>query len=302
LFENKLLIVIAGPTASGKTRLSVDIALHFSCEIISADSRQCYKELTIGTAKPDADEMNGITHHFINSHVVTEEFNAGIFAEQASKLINTLFEKTNIIVVTGGSGLYIDALLFGVDDLPPRNNTLRKELADKLKHSGIKYLQDQLKEKDPEYFNIVDINNPQRLIRALEIIAHSGLPYSTYLEKKEKKSPWNYLMCGINFSRDELYDRINNRVDQMFENGLVAEVKSLQPYRSLNALQTVGYKEVFSYLSGDISLPECVELVKKNTRNYAKRQLTWFRRYPEMQWVEQDAAGKIIEKVNSLVG
>ena len=289
--------MIGGPTASGKTSASVRVAQHFSCEIISADARQCFREMNIGTAKPTMKEMNGIKHHFIDSHSITDSFSAGQFAESASLIITELFESNNLIIITGGSGLYIDTLLFGIDTLPEKNEELRNNLNRQYREEGIVSLQEQLKEIDEAGFNMIDAGNPQRLIRAIEICIQSGKKYSELISERKRVPRWPFKMYAIDHDRDELYSRIDQRVDQMFIDGLVDEVKSLANHRELNSLQTVGYKEVFSFIDETITLEECISLVKKNTRNYAKRQLTWFRKYPEMHLVKLNETDMIISDV-----
>jgi tRNA dimethylallyltransferase len=286
LTDSRILVIIGGPTASGKTDLAVSVAEHFSAEIISADSRQLFKELNIGTAKPGPEEIRGVHHHFINTHSIVDEFSAGDFADQGTGLIEDLFSEHEVVVVAGGSGLYIDALLFGVDELPGKDEELRREMDQVLKNEGITALQSELKRVDPETYSKIDINNPQRIIRALEIQRTTGQKASSLKHGSKRTAKWPFMIFGIQYGREELYRRINERVDAMFSNGLIDEVRSVLEFRDRNALQTVGYKEVFSFIDGDISKDECIELVKKHTRNYAKRQLTWFRKYPEMIWVE----------------
>jgi tRNA dimethylallyltransferase len=287
--------VIGGPTASGKTSASVRVAQHFSCEIISADARQCFREMNIGTAKPSTEEMKGVKHHFINSHSIADPFSAGQFAESASQIITELFKSKDVVVVTGGSGLYINSLLFGIDDLPEKNDELRNELNNLYRNQGIESLQEKFLKLDEAGFKMIDTNNPQRIIRAIEICIQSGKKYSELFNEQNRQPLWPYKMYSIDHERDQLYSRIDQRVDQMFSDGLVDEVKSLIGHRNLNSLQTVGYKEVFTFLDDHITLEECISLVKKNTRNYAKRQLTWFRKYPEMLIVKPKDIDLIIE-------
>lgn len=284
--ENKYLITLVGPTAIGKTALSIQLAAIFNTEIISADSRQFYKEMSIGTAKPNLTEMQGITHHFINSHSISEDYNVGKFETEAIEVLNTLFEKKNVVIMVGGSGLYIDAVCNGLDELPEANEEVRNKISLMLKNEGIEALQILLKKLDIDYYNQVDLNNPQRLSRALEVCLTTGKTYSSLREGKNKKRNFTCIKIGLNTSREKLYGNINKRVDLMVEQGLVDEVKSLLPYQEKNALQTVGYKELFDYFNNKIELPKAIELIKQHTRNFAKRQLTWFKRDESIQWFE----------------
>jgi tRNA dimethylallyltransferase len=293
--KNNHLIIIAGPTAIGKTALSVSLAKKFNTEILSADSRQFFKELNIGTAKPSAEEMQGIPHHFINSNSIKENYNVGKFESEAIELLDVLFQKRNILLLVGGSGLYIDAVCKGFDVLPEADEEVRKKINSTLENEGIEALQELLKKLDPEYYKKVDLQNPQRLSRALEVCITSGKPYSTLREGKIKNRNFNIIKIGLNTSREKLYERINLRVDKMMQEGLLEEVKKLVPYKSANALQTVGYKELFDHLENKTDLNTAVDLIKQNTRRFAKRQLTWFKRDEEMKWFEPDETEKIIE-------
>lgn len=292
---NKYLIVIAGPTASGKTDLSIQVARHFSSEIISADSRQFYNEMTIGTAKPEAQPLKEVKHHFINSLSVVQDYNAGQFEADCLKLLEKLFKKNNIVIMTGGAGLYINAVLNGVDELPRASIEIRKLLTEKLKREGIQTLQNQLYELDPEYYEKVDKQNPKRLMRAIEVCLVSGKKYSSLLGKKKTERIFNPVVIGLQMEKELLYDRINSRVDKMISDGLVEEVKNLLPFKKYNALQTVGYKEIIEYLENKISLDEAIDIIKKNTRNYAKRQMTWFRKMKNITWFEAAETEKIIQ-------
>ncbi len=284
--ENKYLITLVGPTAIGKTALSIQLAAIFNTEIISADSRQFYKEMSIGTAKPNLTEMQGITHHFINSHSISDDYNVGKFETEAIEVLNTLFEKNNVVIMIGGSGLYIDAVCNGLDELPEANEEVRNKISLMLKNEGIEALQILLKKLDIYYYNQVDLNNPQRLSRALEVCLTTGKTYSSLREGKNKKRNFTIIKIGMNTSRERLYENINKRVDLMVEQGLVDEVKSLLPYQEKNALQTVGYKELFDYFNNKIELSKAIELIKQHTRNFAKRQLTWFKRDETIKWFE----------------
>ena len=282
----KTLIVIVGPTGIGKTALAVKIAQRLRTEVISADSRQFYIEMEIGTAKPSAEELAAAKHHFINSHHITEDFTVGDFEIQSLDKLNDIFKKHDFAVLVGGSGLYVNAVCNGFDDLPRASPELRAQLNQDFIDEGVEALQHRLQELDPLYFKEVDINNPQRIIRALEVCISTGIPFSTYRTRSQKTRPFRSVKIGLNTSRDELYDRINKRVDQMIAMGLENEVRSLIPYRHLNALNTVGYAELFDYFDGKMTLLQAIEKIKQNTRRFAKRQLTWFRKDAEINWFE----------------
>ncbi|MCC6838354.1 MAG: tRNA (adenosine(37)-N6)-dimethylallyltransferase MiaA [Bacteroidia bacterium] len=293
------LLVIAGPTAIGKTALSIQLAKHFNTFILSADSRQFFKEMSIGTAKPTQEEMQGITHYFIDSHSISEDFNVGKYEADAIQLLEKLFKETNLVLLVGGSGLYVDAVCNGLDELPEANENIRKQLEETYQKNGITALQEQLKELDPDYYAQVDLNNPQRLLRALEVCLSTGKPYSKQRTGAKKERNFNCIKIGLNTDREELYNRINQRVDMMMQQSLLEEVKQLLPYKNKNALQTVGYKELFDHLEGKISLNEAVELIKQHTRNFAKRQLTWFRRDEQIKWFEPKQLNDIISYVET---
>ena len=299
LKKNKHLIVVAGPTAIGKTALGIRIAKHFDTDIISADSRQFFREMSIGTAKPDVSEMQGITHHFIDSHSIAEAYNVGKYEAEAIALLDKLFSTKDIVIMVGGSGLYIDAVCKGFDELPEASPEIRRKLDGLLETEGIEALQQLLKELDPVYYEQVDLQNPQRIGRALEVCLAGGEPYSTLRKGKAKQRHFNIIKIGLNTSRDVLYDRINNRVDEMMQQGLLEEVKQLVDHKQANALQTVGYKELFDYLENKTDLQTATALIKQNTRKFAKRQLTWFRRDPEMQWFEPGQVDDIIGYIES---
>jgi tRNA dimethylallyltransferase len=278
LNKNKYLIVIAGPTAIGKTQLAIRLAHYFNTEIVSADSRQIYKELTIGTAKPTPEEQKQIKHHLIDFISINQEYTVGDYEKQALTLLNELFKKHQLVVLAGGTGLYINALLNGMDSLPPKDNKIRTWLTDLHKTQGLQALQDLLLQKDPVYYKQVDLKNPHRLIRALEVSLITQQPYSTFRTGKTHKRMFTPIKIALEIDREILYQRINARVDAMIKQGLVSEAKQLFPYKHLNALKTVGYTELFDYLDGRITLTHAIELIKQHTRNYAKRQLTWFRK------------------------
>jgi tRNA dimethylallyltransferase len=291
----KKLIVIGGPTASGKTGLAIELAKHYKTEIINADSRQFYKYMDIGTAKPTIDELEQVKHHFIDFLEPDQEYNAGRFEVDALAKIAEIHQKNDHVVVVGGSGLYIRTLCEGMDDLPETNPEIRAKYNQLFKEEGLEYLQKQLIEKDPDYYEIVDINNPHRIIRALEVIEQTGVTYSSLRKRAKPTRPFEIIKIAIDIDREELYERINNRVDLMISSGLIDEVKSLLKYRHCNALQTVGYIDIFSYLDGTISLETAIELIKKNSRNYAKRQMTWFNKDVEFQWVRKEDFGDLVE-------
>ncbi len=282
----KSLIVLLGPTAIGKTSLSIALAKELNCPIISADSRQFFKEMSIGTAKPSKEEMQGVQHYFIDSHSILQEYNVGKFEVDAIELLEDLFQKRNVVLMVGGSGLYIDAVCKGFDKLPEADPEIREKINSIYLSNGIEGLQEILKDLDPVYYTKVDLKNKHRVSRALEVCLSTGKPYSSLREGKSKERNFNIIKVGLNTSRELLYSRVNQRVDEMIKLGLLEEVKSLQIHKSLNALQTVGYKELFGYLNGETDLNFAVELIKKNTRNFAKRQLTWFRKDDEVKWFE----------------
>jgi tRNA dimethylallyltransferase len=285
--ENKL-IVILGPTASGKTSLAVDLAKSLGTEIISADSRQVFREMNIGTAKPTHDQLEAVRHHLIGHVSITENYNAGRFEKEAMAILSDLWKKHEQVLLVGGSGLYINALCHGLDELPDSDPEIRDSLARRFRLHGIDFLQDALKKADPEYYKNVDLANPNRLIRALEVFEITGMPYSAFRKGVQVKRDFGILKLGLAVPRDKLIRRINERTDKMMQDGLLEEVKSLLPFRSSNALNTVGYKELFVYLDGKCSLEEAVEKIKINTKRYAKRQMTWFRRDQEIVWFDPE--------------
>lgn len=286
--KNRNLIVVAGPTAVGKTDLCVRLAKHFNTDVISADSRQFYREMSIGTAKPSAQEQAGVVHHFIDSHAVTDEYSAGAFEQDALALLEELFKTHDTVIVTGGSGLYIRALCEGIDAMPEVEPGIRERLVQELEEHGLPLLLEQLRALDPVYYEQVDQANPQRVVRALEVCIASGKPYSHFRQQERQERPFKIIKVGLTRERQELYTRIEQRVDQMLAQGLLEEVRSLLPYEKINALQTVGYQEVFDFLHGRQDWEETVRLLKRNTRRYAKRQLTWFNRDAEIQWFHPD--------------
>lgn len=297
----KHLIVIVGPTAVGKTALSVQLAQHFQSEIISADARQFYHNMGIGTAQPTKKEMQGIPHHFLAFLPVQECYTAGRFEKEALQKLTDLFIQHNIVILIGGSGLYIKALCEGLADLPPVAPSVRTMLNLALKEHGLSYLTQMLAEKDPNYYNIVDLKNPKRVIRALEICISTGVPYSTLRNQLPKADrTFNIITIGIAQEKHILHERIDLRVDAMMQQGLLQEVEKLYPYKALNALQTLGYKEIFNYIDGTYSLEEAIRQIKTNTRKYAKRQMTWFKKNSHTTWFTPDDYAKISAYIESI--
>ncbi|MFC1226474.1 tRNA (adenosine(37)-N6)-dimethylallyltransferase MiaA [Pedobacter sp. BG31] len=293
--KTKTLISVVGPTAIGKTTLAIQLAQHFGTEIISADSRQFFREMAIGTAKPSAAELAAAKHHFIDSHSVSQLFSTGDFEVEGLKKLDEIFRKHDVAIMVGGSGLYVNALINGLDDMPDIDLSIREKLNKQFEEEGLSVIQNQLAKVDPEYFAKVDQQNPQRMIRGLEVYLSTGQKLSSMLSATKKERPFNIIKIGLNTDRAVLYDRINSRVDRMMADGLVEEVKSLLPFKKYNALNTVGYSELFDYLDGKIDLEDAVAAIKQNTRRFAKRQLTWFRRDEEVTWFEPDQSEQIID-------
>ncbi|CAL2106627.1 tRNA dimethylallyltransferase [Tenacibaculum sp. 190524A02b] len=292
------LITIVGATAIGKTALSIKLAQHFNCEIISCDSRQFYKEMTIGTAVPDTEELAAAPHHFIQNRSVFDDYNVGQFEKDALSTLDTLFKKNPIQIMVGGSGLYVDAVINGLDYFPDVDTEIRKDLTTQLEEKGIIHLQAQLKELDIEAYNTIAIDNPHRLIRALEICIGTGNTYSSYKNKPKQPRNFNVIKIGLTADREIMYDRINKRVDIMMQAGLLKEAESLYTHKHLNALQTVGYRELFSHFDGEFSLDFAIEEIKKNTRRFAKRQGTWFRKDKNILWFDfQKDVNQIINTI-----
>lgn len=282
--HKKKLIVVVGPTAVGKTTMAIQLAQHFNTEIISADSRQFYREMSVGTAKPSANELMQAKHHFIDSHSISEEYSAGDFERDALLRLEALFKEHDEVVMVGGSGLFIRAVCEGLDNLPKAPPEIRDSLNALFQKEGIVPLQTRLKEIDPIYYNSTDIQNPQRVIRAIEVFETTGKPISEFQKSSTTERGFQVITIGLNMERALLYDRINRRVDKMIGMGLISEVESLVSYRHMGALRTVGYAEIFDYIDNKISLPEAVSLVKQNSRRYAKRQITWFKKYGNTSW------------------
>ena len=282
--KKPLLICIVGPTAIGKTSLSIKVANHFSCDIISADSRQFYKEMTIGTAVPTNEELKLAKHHFIQDKSIHDTYTVGDFEKDSIKKLNELFKENSKAVMVGGSGLYIDAVVKGLDEFPSVQQHIRNRLNIDFQQKGIEYLQNKLKEKDPNYYDKVDLSNHHRVIRALEVCESQNKPYSSFLKSKYKSREFETIYIGLEANREVIYDRINMRVDQMISDGLFEEAKDLFMNKKLNALKTVGYREIFNFMEGIITKEQAIQEIKKNTRRYAKRQGTWFRKNKNINW------------------
>ena len=282
----KYLITIVGPTAIGKTSLSITLAQHFNCDIISCDSRQFFKEMQIGTAVPTTEELAEAQHHFIQNKSIFENYTVGDFEKEAITKLDELFLTNDYVVMVGGSGLYVDAVLKGFDDFPEIDASVREEVTSNYEQSGIDYLQTELEKRDPNYFEVVAKENPQRMMRALEVCIGSGKPYSSFLNQKKNLRNFTSILIGLEAERSVIYDRINQRVNSMINERLLEEAENLLPHKSLNALQTVGYRELFRYFEGEISLEFAIEEIKKNTRRFAKRQLTWFKRNEKTKWFD----------------
>ena len=277
--KRKKLIYVAGATATGKTALSIQLAKAFKTDIISCDSRQFYKEMYIGTAVPNPDELHEVPHHFIQHRSIKEPYSPWDYEQHALPLLKKLFEKNHTVIMTGGSGMYADAVMNGLDVFPDVPKTMRQELEDILEKKGIEALQKMLKEKDPLHYDHIDLQNPRRLIRALEVCLATGSPYTYYLNKNKENRAFTSTVLNLTWERSKLYEKINQRVDEMLRRGLEKEAERLHPMRHLNALNTVGYKELFDYFEKKISYEKAIDEIKKNTRRYAKRQITWFRKY-----------------------
>lgn len=296
------LISVIGPTAIGKTQLAIRLAQCFKTDILSADSRQFYKEMNIGTAVPSKEELQMATHHFIQHKSIFDTYTVGDFEKDALLKLDEVFQKNDIAVLVGGSGLYVDAVIEGLDIFPKVSEGIREELIRLQNEKGLEYLQQQLQVKDPEYFKKVDIENPHRLIRALEVCMTSGKPYSSFLNQKKTKRNFRTVYIGISANRALIYKRINERVDLMLANGLLNEAKDLYKHKNLNALQTVGYQELFKFFDGDYDLEFAIKEIKKNTRRFAKRQLTWYRKNDKILWIDfMDKPDDIIAKIRKSI-
>lgn len=301
--QKNTLIVVVGTTAIGKTAKAIELAQHFGCEIISCDSRQFFKEMTIGTAVPSPEELRAAPHHFIQNKSIFDSYNVGDFEKEALEKLDELFQKNPVQVMVGGSGLYVDAVVKGFDDFPEIENTVRENLRAEYEQKGIVFLQEKLKETDPFYYeklkaeNPQTLENPQRMMRYVEVSVGSQRPYSSFLNNKQKQRNFTPIFIGLEADREIIYDRINKRVDIMIANGLLDEARNLYQHKHLNALQTVGYRELFDYFDGKTTLEFAIEEIKKNTRRFAKRQLTWFKRNPDILWFNYNTT--IEEIVNS---
>ncbi len=296
---NKRIIVILGPTASGKTEMGIRLAESLQTEIISADSRQIYKELKIGTAPPTRKQLERVPHHFIGNKSIHDYYNASMFETEALSLLTKLFSKHDDIFMIGGSGMYINAVCSGIDDIPTVDPEIRLKFREQYEKEGIESLRIQLKMLDPVYYNSVDLRNPNRILKGLEISVMTGKPYSSFLSNKKKERDFRILKIGILSDREKLYERINHRVDEMIRQGLIEEARKMYSLRELNALNTVGYKELFAYFDHQISKDEAIELLKRNTRRFAKRQMTWFLRDKEIQWFEFSEENRILELIQN---
>ena len=297
----KYLIIVSGPTAIGKTALSLDIAKNYDAEIISCDSRQFYKEMSIGTAVPTKEELAEVKHHFIQNLSISDNYSVGQFERDALVKIKELHQSSNVVVMAGGSGLYIDAVCRGFDDFPTVPKEIRDELNTRCKTEGIEVLEKELQDVDPDYHKLVDKLNPHRIIRALEIYKTSGKTFTSFRIRQDQKRNFKTVKVILSREREVLYERINHRVDIMLEEGLLDEVKSVYPYKANNALQTVGYKELFAFLDGEISLEFAISEIKKNTRRYAKRQMTWFRRDPETVFFNPEEPETVFNYLNEII-
>lgn len=293
----KTLIVITGPTAVGKTQLCLDIARHFDIPIINADSRQIYKELSIGTAKPSAEELQQVKHYFVGTLSLLDYYSASLFESQVISLLDTLFLQSDYALMAGGSMMYIDAVCDGIDDIPTIDDETRATMKRRLAEEGLQKLCEELQRLDPEYYEIVDRQNPKRVVHALEICTMTGCTYTSFRKRNKKERSFRIVKIGLNREREELYHRINARVDAMMQQGLLKEAESVYSLRDLNALNTVGYKELFEYFNGRWSLDEAVERIKGNTRRYARKQLTWYKKDPLIRWFHPDQKKEIIDYI-----
>lgn len=297
MIKPNTLVVLIGPTGIGKTDLSLNIAEKLHAEIISCDSRQMYRELKIGTAAPTQEQLNRVHHHFIGNLSIHDYYNASEFEFQTIDKLETLFKTQQFAVMTGGSGLYIDAVVKGIDDLPAIDKDIRNKFLNLLEDKGLTHLQKMVKEIDPDYYQSADINNSKRLLKALEIQEMTGKPYSTFRTNAVKKRSFNIVQIGLQMDRELLYERINKRVDIMLADGLIEEAKTFYPFKDLNALNTVGYKELYGHFDGLYDLDEAIRLIKRNSRRYAKRQITWFKRDTSIKWFHPSQEDEILQSI-----
>lgn len=296
----KTVIIITGPTASGKTALAINLARHFNTSIISADSRQCFRELHIGVAKPDAGQLLQVKHYFIDSHSIHEDVNASIFETLAMQWCQEIFSEKNVVVLCGGTGLYIKAFSEGLDEIPVIDESIRKKIIQNYADQGRGWLQEKIRQSDPLFFESGETENPQRLMRALEVVESTGRSILSFRNQPKNSRPFRILIFGLRLPRTALYARINERVDKMMKEGFLAEAASLLPFQQLNALQTVGYSELFDYLQGRSDLEKTVSLIKQNTRHYAKRQMTWLNKNEQLTWLENDCLKTIIDRAGEI--
>lgn len=292
--QSPILYVICGPTAVGKTDVAIELAEKLQTEIISADSRQLYREIPIGTAQPTAEQLNRVKHHFIAERSLEEDYNAGMFERDALELLDRLFEQHDAVVCCGGTGLYIKALCDGLDNLPEADEELRQQLTERLETEGLASLQQQLQQLDPVHYAKMDVQNPQRVVRALEVCLSMGKPFSSFHSGEKVQRPFKVIKIGLELPREELYDSINKRVEVMLASGWLDEAKAVFEKRHLNALNTVGYKELFAHLEGKMTLQEAIEKIKTNTRRFAKRQMTWFKKDEDIQWMQRPSVSELI--------
>ena len=297
----KHLIVLTGATGIGKTKIGIQIAQHFNTEIVSADSRQIYREMTIGTAVPGIEDLNAVKHHFIQTHSINEIYNASRYENEALDVIYSVLKTNNIVLLVGGSMLYIDAVCQGIDIMPDADPEIREMLKDKLENEGLESLRFQLKKLDPDYYNSVDLKNPNRIIHALEISMLTGKPYSSFRSNQNKTRPFSIIKIGLNCDRKNLHNRINARVDKMIDAGLENEARNLYHLKHLNALNTVGYRELFAFFNGETTREVAIELIKRNSRRYARKQITWFRNDNEMNWFEPEQSKEIITFIENQI-
>lgn len=298
----KKAVFLVGPTGVGKTGLSIRVAESLGTEIISADSRQVYRELSIGTAVPSEEDLKRVKHHLLRHRSVSEYYNASMFEEEAIRILDKLFKKYNTVVITGGSGLYIRAICQGIDEIPPADPLVREKLQERLQREGLESLRFELRKLDPRSYESIDLKNPKRVLKAVEVCLSSGKTYSSFLTSRKKERNFSTVKIGLNLDRDDLYERINRRVDEMIEGGLLEEVRKCLKYRHLNALNTVGYKELFETLDGRSTLEEAVRLIKRNSRRYARRQLTWFNSDEEIRWFRPDQYDEIMTFIEQETG
>ncbi len=297
----KTVVIVCGPTAVGKTSLAIQLAQHFNTQIISADSRQCFKELNIGVAKPSAEELRHVHHYFINSHSIHEEVNAASFEHYALQKVEEVFKQNDIAIMVGGTGLYIKAFCEGLDIIPNIPDEIRNSINQQYNTKGLVWLQNEIQTKDPLFWQTAEQQNPQRLTRALEVIEATGQSVNSFRKGEKLQRPFNIIKIGLELQREDLYNRINQRVDVMMQEGLLEEVKGLIPCKKLNALQTVGYKEFFDYFDGEFTLEQAIEELKKHTRHYSKRQMTWFKKDVQTQWFQPTSFTFIMNYINNAI-